>query len=453
MNIDSLAQHFRGEILTPESAAYDAARRVWNGMIDRNPAVIARCSGAADVVAAVRFAVENDIYPAIRAGGHNVAGVAMVDGGLVIDVSAMRGIHVDPAARTATAQSGLTWAGFDRETALHGLATTGGVISTTGIAGLTLGGGVGWLASRCGLVCDNTLEYDIVTADAALLRVNEQQHPDLFWALKGGGGNFGVVTSIKYRMHPISTVISGLLLHPLPRGRDVLRFYRDLVTGGLPDDLTIYAGTTTTPDGMPVVDLIPTYCGGDLDAGEELLEPLRRFGPPVADMVARMPYVAAQQMFDAAAPYGIRSYWKSNFLNGLPDEAIDTFLEFAASRPSPRTFVMLENTHGAAGRVAPDATACIIRNDPFNLVVMSLWENAGEDPLHIDWTRRFYTAMRPWSAGRAYGNAMSEDDDGRVLEVYGQNYGRLCDVKQRYDPDNRFRRNMNIRPRAQSAQR
>ncbi len=247
MNLEKLRPHFQGEILTPASPGYDNARRIWNGMIDRRPAAIARCTGPADVVAAVRFAAGEDLHPAVRAGGHNVAGLATLDEGLVIDVSPMKGIRVDPAAHTATAQTGLTWREFDRETQVHGLATTGGLVSATGIAGLTLGGGVGWLMGRCGLACDNTLEYDVVTAGGELIRVDAQQHPDLFWALKGGGGNFGVVTSITYRMYPITTVISGMLLYPLPRGREVLRRYRDFVEASLPDELTVYAGATSAP--------------------------------------------------------------------------------------------------------------------------------------------------------------------------------------------------------------
>lgn len=394
----------------------------------------------------MQFAADQDIYPAVRAGGHNVAGTAVVDDGLVIDVTPMKGIWVDPNACTATAQTGLTWGGFDRETQLYGLATTGGLVSTTGIAGLTLGGGVGWLMGRCGLACDNTLAYDVVTASGELVRAQADQHPDLFWALKGGGGNFGVVTAITYRMYPITTVISGMLVHPLDHGREVLRFYRDFVSAGLPDELVVYAGATTTPEGLPVVAIIPTYCGTDLAEGERLIKPLREFGPPIADLVARMPYLTAQQMLDAAVPYGIRSYWKSCFLSGLPDDAIDTFLHFAASCTSPKTFMMIESAHGAVARVAPEATAFGARSEPFDLVLISLWNEAAEDTRHIEWTRNCYSAMQKWSAGSVYVNSLSEDDGDRVAEAYGRNSSRLGDVKTRYDPGNRFRRNHNIRP-------
>jgi FAD/FMN-containing dehydrogenase len=446
MNIGVLKSNFRGQILTPSSPEYDASRIIWNAMIDRKPAAIARCTGPADVKAAVQFAVDQNIYPAIRGGGHNAAGLAMLDDGLVIDVSPMKGIFVDPANGTATAQTGLTWGEFDRETALYGLATTGGLISTTGIAGLTLGGGVGWLMGRCGLVCDNTLSYDIVLASGEFIRANASEHPDLFWALKGGGGNFGVVTSITYRMYPITAVISGMVLHPLAHARDVLRFYRDFVMSGLPDELIVYAAALTTPDGHPVVALIPAWCG-DLTEGERILEPLRKFGSPIADLIATMPYTAMQQMIDGVAPFGLRSYWKSRFLRDLPDDAIDTFVRYAETTTSTRSLAILENGHGAVSRVAADATPFPARTAAFDLVLINIWSDPQEDQRHIDWTRDFYGAMQPWSAGTVYVNALDQDDVSRVTEAYGANYARLSAVKATYDPENRFRRNNNIQPR------
>jgi FAD/FMN-containing dehydrogenase len=451
MNLGTLQPHFRGEILTPDLPGYDSARRIWNGMIDRRPAAIARCTGPADVHAAVRFAAENDIYPAIRAGGHNVAGLAMVDGGLVIDLTPMKGIVVNPKNRTAIAQTGLTWGAFDRETHFYGLATTGGLISTTGIGGLSLGGGVGWLMGRCGLVCDNTIRYELVTATGDLVAASADENADLFWALKGGGGNFGVVTSIEYCIYPITSVVSGMILHPLSAGREVLRRFRDFALSGLPDELTVYAGALCLPDGSPAVALLPSYCGDDLSEGERMIEPLRRFGSPIADLVARMPYTAMQQMLDAAAPQGLRSYWKSNYLGSLPDDAIDTFVEYAAQRSSPRSFFLLEHAHGAVSRVAADATAFHVRAEGFDLVILGLWEDAGADSANIEHTRRFFSAMRPWSAGSVYVNALSEDDSTRVPEAYGPNYARLRSIKAKYDPGNRFRRNHNIQPAAQAA--
>ena len=360
----------------------------------------------------------------------------------------MKGIFVDPAKSEATAQMGLTWGEFDRETQLYGLATTGGLISSTGIAGLTLGGGVGWLMGRCGLVCDNTLSYEVVLASGELIRSSANEHADLFWALKGGGGNFGVVTAITYRMYPISTVISGMILHPLAHAREVLRFYRDFVMSGLPDDLIVYAAALSTPDGHPVIALLPAWCGEKLDEGERALEPLRKFGAPIADLVSRMPYAAMQQMIDGVAPVGLRSYWKSRFLRDLPDEAIDAFVGFAESRTSPRSIAVLEHSHGAMSRVPPDSTAFPARTAPFDLVLISLWANPEEDVRHIDWTRQFHSAMQPWSAGSVYVNSLDQDDAARVPEAYGANYTRLCAIKAAYDPDNRFRRNQNIQPQA-----
>lgn len=451
MRVDALQSQFRGEILTPASPGYDAARRLWNGMVDRRPAAIARCTGPEDVLAAVRFAAREDLYPAVRAGGHNVAGLASVDGGLVIDVSPMKRITVDPAARTAVAESGLTWGEFDGATQAHGLATTGGLVATTGIAGLTLGGGVGWLMGRCGLSCDNTLAYEVVTADGALITASAREHPDLFWALKGGGGNFGVVTAITYRLHPVGPVLSGMILHPLARAREVLAFYRDFVDAGLPDELIVYAAAITSPDGVPMLAILPAWTGADLAEGERVLAPLRAFGPPAADLVAPMPYVAMQRMLEAGAPYGLRSYWKSHFLRALPDAAVDAFVRCAEACPSPRTFVVLEHGHGAVARVAPDATAFPARGHAFDLVILSLWDDPADDARQIAWTREFYQAMQPWTAAVAYVNALGDDDGARVREAYGANYARLARVKATYDPANRFRRNQNIPPATATA--
>jgi FAD/FMN-containing dehydrogenase len=432
MNIEALQRHMRGAVLVPGSPDYEAARTIWNAMIDRRPRGIARCTGAADVQAAVRFAADEGIHPAIRGGGHNAAGLAMVDDGLVIDVSPMKGIFIDPLAQTAIAQTGLTWGEFDRETHIHGLATTGGLISTTGIAGLTLGGGVGWLMGRCGLACDNTLNYEVVLASGEIVNANATDNPDLFWALKGGGGNFGVVTSITYRLYPIKEVVSGMLLYPLSEARNILRFYRDFTAAAIPDELTIYAASICTPDGLPV------------------LEPVRNFATPLADMVGRVHYPQLQQMIDGAAPFGLRSYWKSQFLRELPDEAIDEFVELAEARVSPRSFAILEHAHGAVARVAPNATAFPMRTAGYDLVVIGAWTDVADDDANIAWTRLFHARMEPWSAHLVYVNALDQDDLGRIPQAFGSNYERLCAVKEKYDPENRFRRNQNIRPRVEA---
>lgn len=447
MDIEALQSRFGGEVLTPASSDYETARRIWNGMIDRKPAVIARCFQPQDVADAIRFAIDEDVYPAVRAGGHNVAGIASIEGGMVIDVSRMKQLRVDAAAKIAVAQTGLTWGEFDAGTAVQGLATTGGLISTTGIAGLTLGGGIGWLMGRCGLVCDNTIAYEVVTAEGEFLRASAGEHPDLFWALKGGGGNFGVVTSIAYRLYPITTVLSGMVLYPLAQGGEVLRRYRDFVRSGLPDELIVYAAAIRTPDGTPCVAFIPAYCGHDLAAGQVWIDKLKSFGSVLADMTGPMPYVAMQQMLDAAAPYGIRSYWKSNFLESLPDDAIDVIVAFAQDCPSPRTFLILEHAHGAASRVASNATAFAMRKEGLDLVIFSVWEDAAEDAANIKWTRDLFGSMQSWSAGAAYVNALSEDDGSRVGEAFGQNLDRLRAIKAKYDPQNRFRRNHNILPK------
>jgi len=299
---------------------------------------------------------------------------------------------------------------------------------------------------RCGLACDTTLAYSLIAADGERVIANADEHSDLFWALKGGGGNFGVVTSITYRLVQVDTVLSGMILYPFTQAHDVLRHYRDFVTKGLPDELIVHAAAITSPDGGSLIAVMPAYSGPNLDEGERLLAPLRAFGPPVADLVARMPYVAMQQMLDAATPYGVRSYWKSTFLHSLPDDAIDTFVQCAAAVASPRTIVKLEHAHGAVARVAPDDTAFPARGHAFDLVVLSLWDDVKDDARNVAWTRDFYTAMQPWSAALVYVNALADDDGARVRQAFGDNYERLAKVKAKYDPVNRFRRNQNIVP-------
>ncbi|HXH84685.1 MAG TPA: FAD-binding oxidoreductase [Candidatus Tectomicrobia bacterium] len=444
--ITSLRAGFRGPLLRPGEAGYDAARRVDNAMIDRRPALIARCAGVADVLAAVRFARERDVVVSVRGGGHNVAGNAVCDGGLMIDLSPMKGVRVDPVARTARAAPGVTWGEFDHETQAFGLATTGGVISTTGIAGLTLGGGVGWLNGRFGLACDNLVGADVVTADGRLLRASEAEHADLFWALRGGGGNFGIVTSFEYRLHEVGPVVlAGPVFHPAQRAREVLRFYREFVATE-PDELTTYAGLLTGPDGTPLVGMVPVYAGPP-ERGAALVEPLRKFGPPLVDQVGPMPYLAVQQMFDPAFPPGRYNYWKSSLAPRVSDALIDAILEHMARVPSPHSAVMLEHYHGAYARRRPDETAYRHRAPVFDVVIIANWTDPADTEKNVAWARSLFQAVQPQVSPDNYVNFLGADEGAdRVRAAYGANYDRLAALKRTYDPTNFFRMNQNIRP-------
>ncbi len=443
--VDGLRSRMRGPVLTAADAGYDAARRIWNAMIDKRPALIARCAGAADVVEAVRFAAAHEVLVSVRGGGHNVAGTAVCDSGLMIDLSPMKGIHVDPVARTAWAQPGLLWQDFDHETQAFGLATTGGIVGETGIAGLTLGGGVGWLVRKHGLACDNLVAADVVTADGRLRRATRDENGDLFWALRGGGGNFGVVTAFQYRLHAVSTILGGLVIHPRGAARDVIRFHRDLVTSA-PEELTSYVGLLTAPDGVPVVAVASCYCG-DLREGERVLRPLREFGSPLIDDMKPMPYAGMQGLFGPGFPWGNRNYWKSSFLSGLPDAAVDAVVDHADRGTSPLSAVGLEYYGGAASRVAGSATAFPHREATYNLLVLGQWTDATEDRVHIGWARDCWEAVRPWSSGAVYMNVLG-DDEGvtAVRDAYGANYARLAALKTELDPKNLFRLNQNIAP-------
>jgi len=444
-DIDTFRTDLRGQLLTPADGDYDAARRIWNAMIDKRPALIARCEGAADVGKAVRFAVAHDLLVSVRGGGHNVAGTAVCNGGLMIDLSLMRGIRVDPVARTALAQPGLLWQDFDHETQAYGLATTGGVVGETGIAGLTLGGGVGWLVRKHGLSCDNLLAADVVTADGQLQHASPATNQELFWALRGGGGNFGVVTAFQYQLHAVPAILGGLVIHPRAAARDVIRFHRDFITTA-PEELTSYVGLLTTPDGHPVVALAACYCG-DVQAGEQVLRPLRQFGAPVLDGIQVMPYTGMQGLFCPAFPWNNRNYWKSSYLRAFPDAAVDTVVEYANKSQSARSVIVIEYYGGAVSRVAADATAFAHRDANFNLLILGQWQEAAEDALHVQWVRDGWQALTPWTSSAVEMNTLSAGEDPQVVRAsYGSNYPRLAALKARLDPQNLFRMNQNIPP-------
>ena len=443
---DELKTGLRGRLLRPGDDGYDEARRLWNGMFDRRPALIARCAGAADVVSAVRFARDHGLPLAVRGGGHSFPGHSVCDGGLVIDLSAMKGIRVDAAARTARAEAGVKWIDFDAETQAFGLATTGGTVSDTGIAGLTLGGGLGWLSSKHGLTADNLISADIVLADGRFVTTSATRHPDLFWGLRGGSGNFGVVTSFEYQLHVVGpTILGGMVVYPLEQTREVLRFYRDF-NSTAPDELTTYAVFITPPGGETVVALACCY-SGPVDKGEDVVRPLKVFGRPVQAALGPMPYVALQRMFDEGFPPGSFYYTKGDFLAELTDAAIDVFAEHAAIKPSPLSGVMVQTVRGVAARVPSDATAFAHRGLPYAPVIASQWLEPADAEKNVAWARNFGQALRPF-AGGAYVNDLSHDDGDRVRTAYGTNYDRLAALKKKYDPENVFRLNPNIKPAA-----
>ena len=448
---------FRGRLIRADHPDYDTARALWNGAIDRRPRLIARCIGASDVVAAVRFSREHDLEIAIRGGGHNVAGTAVCDHGIVIDLSAMRAVRVDPASRIAWVQGGALWGDVDRETQAHDLATTGGIVSHTGVAGLTLGGGVGWLMRKHGLTVDNLLAADVVTADGKLLRASQDEHPDLFWALRGGGGNFGVVTSFEFRLHCVGpTVLAGPILWDASDAGEVLRFYRDFVRDASDELGTVVRFGAAPP--LPVIPedlhwrpvvMIGTCYAGPMEDGARVLRPLRAFGTPLLDLVGPAPYVKFQSALDSTVPHGWNYYWKSTHLPELRDDLIDVIAGHAFSCSSPRSYAAMFHLQGAVSRVANGGTAFGNRQASHAITLDAVWR-PGEDFGEPDtaWTRELFAALAPFREG-VYVNFLGGDEDpGRVREAYGDSiYNRLVDVKTAYDPDNVFRHNQNILPK------
>jgi FAD/FMN-containing dehydrogenase len=443
--IRQLSRVFRGALVRPESDEYDAARRIFNGMIERYPALIARCAGAEDVIAAIGFARERGLPLAVRGGGHNVAGNALCDDGVVVDLSRLKGIEVDPVARVARAEAGLTWGEFDRATQAHGLATTGGFISSTGIAGLTLGGGLGWLMRKHGLACDNLRSAEVITAAGQRVTATAAENPELLWGLCGGGGNFGIVTRFEYELHPLGAVFAGTVQYPYAAAQDVLRVYRDYLQRA-PDELGASLALTTLPDGQKALYVVLFY-GGSLADGDRLTQPLREYGTPLTVDVRPRQYCEIQSLSDAGFPFGLLNYWKSSFLQALPDEAIDRMVEQFEAVPSPRTIAVIEHLGGAVARVGVDDTAFNHRDREFNFSIVSMWTDPADTKANVSWTRSCWDAMQPYAAGGVYVNYLGDEGPDRVVAAYGAaKYRRLVALKDVYDPINLFRLNQNIQP-------
>jgi hypothetical protein len=432
------------QVIYPGDGGYDAARAVFNGMIDRRPLAVIRPVDASDVVRCIEFVRRHGLPLSVRGGGHNVAGHAVHDDAIMLDLSGMKGIRVDPETRTVRAEPGLTLGEFDRATQAFGLATTLGVVSMTGIAGLTLGGGLGWLNGRYGLACDNLISADVATADGRLLRASAQENEDLFWGIRGGGGNFGVVTSFEYQLHPVDLVLAGGLSYPLSLAPHVLRFYDDFVKAA-PDELSTAVSLAVNPAGEPTVTIAVCYCG-PIDDGKRLLRPLRTFQSPVEDGIQPLPYTALQSARDDGFPSGRLHDWKSGWLRDLSDGAIEILMQFVAHMPSSTSGVGLQQMHGVASRIAPSATAFPHRAEQYDFLILSQWSDTSESDRNVEWTKALLQAMQPHLEKSVYVNNLGDEGPGRVQAAYGDNYSRLAALKGIYDPDNLFRANQNIDP-------
>jgi FAD/FMN-containing dehydrogenase len=451
--LTALRESVRGTVTTAEDAGYDEARRVYNAMIDRRPAVIVRPANTGDVMTAVRFAAENDLTVAVRGGSHSVPGFGTADDALVVDLSTMRGVRVDPLTQTARVEGGATWGDLNAAGYPFGLATTGGIISTTGVGGLTLGGGIGHLARGLGLSCDNLLAADVVTADGSFHVASDKEDADLFWAIRGGGGNFGVVTSFEFRMSPVKDIYGGPMFFELDRAGDLLRFYREFIADA-PEELGCFPAYQIAPPlpfipeerhGEPFIAMV-TCWAGDLDAGERALQPIRDVAPRVAEGVGVMPYPALNSAFDALVPPGLQHYWKANFVTELTDDAIAAHLEHGPKLPVVNSTMHIYPINGAAQRVAPDSTAFAYRDATFATVIAGMWPDPADNDANTAWVKDYYAATAPHSEEGGYVNFMAEDDQSRVRANYRGSYDRLAEIKRRYDPDNLFRHNQNIQP-------
>lgn len=444
MAIEELEAHLTGQLIRPSDAAYEQARQLWNGRIDKYPALIVRCRTAEDVVLAVNFAREHRLTVAVRGGAHNSNGFATVDNGLVIDLSQMKGITVDPASRTARAEPGLTFGEFSRALQAYGLGTTTGICAGTGISGATLGGGIGWLMGKYGLAIDNVLSIELVTADGQLLKASAEENADLFWGLRGGGGNFGVVTAFEYRLYPLGQVLAGMVIHPLSNAREVLRFY-SAFSQATPDELTVYAFVATVPDVGPAVIIMACYFGDDLAEGERLLAPVRQFGPPLVDLIQPMAYPDVLALIDPIAPDGRNYYQPGYSVKVLSDEFIDTMVEWAKKMTSPFSAFLIHHVHGAATRVAPDATAFALREPHYIVMHDAAWDEGPAEP-HLEWVRASLAAMQRFAMPGLYVNFIVGEKEEAVRDSYRGNYERLAVLKRKYDPTNFFRSNQNVKP-------
>lgn len=443
--LQQLKKNIRGEVLHPGDAAYDSVRKVWNRMVDKRPGVIVRCLGTADVIRSVEFARECGAVVAVRGGGHNIAGKSMCDDGMLIDLTTMKGIHVDAARRTARAQAGLRLGEFDRETQVFGLATTMGVATDTGMAGITLGGGYGWLDGKFGLACDNLISAEVVTAEGKVVNASAEENPDLLWGLRGGSGNFGIVTSFEFQLHAVGPVLGGVLFYPMSIAKEAFRFF-DEFSRACPDELSTFLAGAPAPDGTPCVGIGLCYCGA-IEDGEKLLKPVRKFGPPMVDMVATRSYVEMQSLFDEAFTPGRFYYWKSSLLREVSEDAAEVLTECTRKMPmTPGSFVYLQQLHGAASRVRPTETAFPHRYDHYNCGAMAAWDDDKQTENNIRWSRESWAAMQPFCEHDAYVNDLGEEGEQRVREAYGQNYERLAALKQKYDPTNFFHLNQNVSP-------
>lgn len=451
--VQELRGRTSGQVITQDDPGYDEARAVYNAMIDKRPSVVVRATEAADVVAAVNHARENGLDLAVRGGGHSVPGFGTVDDGVVIDLSGMRAVTVDPASKTARAQGGATWGDFNDATNAHGLATTGGIISTTGVGGLTLGGGIGYLTRGVGLSCDNLLSAEVVTADGRTVTASEQENEDLFWALRGGGGNFGVATSLEFRLHPVADIYGGPMFFEVDDAADVLRWYREFIVDA-PEEFGGFPAWQIAPP-LPFIpeerhgDTFLAFVGcwaGPIDQGEQMLKPLHDVAPIVAEHVGPMPYPALNSAFDGLVPPGLQHYWKANFVKELTDDAIEAHMKHGPQVPAVNSTVHIYPINGACHRVAPDATAFAYRDATFATVIAGMWPDPSDNDANTAWVRDYYEATAPLSEAGGYVNFMAGDDQSRIRDNYKGNYDRLVEVKRTYDPENLFHVNQNIAP-------